>query len=121
MLATGISLWVTTVGYHWVTTADYNCGLPLWVTTRDYQTIQAEPLTFPRDISKELTEILQGLLEKEPDNRMTLEEAMQHPWLKIAAAKPRKPGLKVQVRQSRPQMKLAAIKIGPPPPRCGTT
>ena len=36
-------------------------------------------------------------MEKEPDNRMTLEEAMQHPWLKIAAAKPRKPGLKVQV------------------------
>jgi len=37
------------------------------------------------DISEEARELLKGLLEKDPQKRMTVTEILQHAWLKDAA------------------------------------
>ncbi|CAG0883333.1 unnamed protein product [Darwinula stevensoni] len=42
-----------------------------------------EDLEFPWDPSKELSQLLQGLLEKYPTRRMSLEAVAQHPWVQL--------------------------------------
>ena len=45
--------------------------------------IQNRTLTFPPRIreSPQLVDLLTGMLQKDPDRRMNLEQAMRHPWL----------------------------------------
>ena len=48
-----------------------------------YDEICEAPLKFPRDVfvSNSLKHLLSKLLDKDPDSRMDLIEAMRHPWV----------------------------------------
>eukprot|EP00250_Pteridium_aquilinum_P033073 c5174_g1_i1 orf=535-1746(+) len=46
-----------------------------------YDKIVHEPLCIPNGSSPNLVNLLEGLLRKEPDMRMSLEEVVCHPWL----------------------------------------
>ena len=51
-----------------------------------YSKIRNEPVDFApngsgsQSVSTELVDLLTGLLEKDPRRRLTLEEALAHPW-----------------------------------------
>lgn len=46
-----------------------------------YDKIVHKPLCIPSGASPSLVDLLEGLLRKEPDMRMSLEEVLHHPWL----------------------------------------
>ena len=48
-----------------------------------YNKIRNGPVNFApngSNVSAELVDLLTGLLEKDPRRRLTLEEALRHPW-----------------------------------------
>eukprot|EP01043_Picozoa_sp_COSAG02_P007082 COSAG02_NODE_208_length_29027_cov_27.870230_14_plen_92_part_00 len=48
-----------------------------------YTKIRNDPVNFApngSNVSTELVDLLTGLLEKDPRHRLTLEEALRHPW-----------------------------------------
>lgn len=46
-----------------------------------YRKIINSDLKYPRYLSKEIREFISKLLVRNPEKRMTLKEALQHPWL----------------------------------------
>lgn len=50
-----------------------------------YKTLNTEFL-FPDNISKEAKDLLSRLLEKNPDNRISVRDALNHPWLTRSSA-----------------------------------
>ncbi|CAD8127298.1 unnamed protein product [Paramecium sonneborni] len=65
------------------------------------QKIQYKPLTFPQEewkgISQECKKIVQGLLQKDPEKRMTSFEALNSVWAKKAFRKP----LQIKINQKQ--------------------
>eukprot|EP01126_Amoeba_proteus_P060993 TRINITY_DN813_c0_g2_i2.p1 TRINITY_DN813_c0_g2~~TRINITY_DN813_c0_g2_i2.p1 ORF type:complete len:303 (+),score=58.06 TRINITY_DN813_c0_g2_i2:450-1358(+) len=58
-------------------------GLPPFyseVTSEMYQKIVSGDLVFPQDMSDDICDLLSGLLDRDPDERMGGEEVMDHPW-----------------------------------------
>ncbi|CAM9312051.1 unnamed protein product, partial [Ectocarpus fasciculatus] len=47
-----------------------------------YQKIINDPLVFPHPIDPSLSDLLEHMLEKKPENRYSLDEVIRHPWLK---------------------------------------
>lgn len=47
-----------------------------------YKNIRNTKLTYPEYLSMNLVSFIGGLLKKDPKERMTLEEAMDHVWIK---------------------------------------
>lgn len=47
-----------------------------------YEQIRTAPVSYPEDAPPELVNLLQGLLERDPKKRMTIQQALDHPWLK---------------------------------------
>eukprot|EP00271_Cylindrocystis_brebissonii_P007747 TRINITY_DN21415_c0_g1_i2.p1 TRINITY_DN21415_c0_g1~~TRINITY_DN21415_c0_g1_i2.p1 ORF type:complete len:461 (+),score=78.02 TRINITY_DN21415_c0_g1_i2:193-1575(+) len=46
-----------------------------------YDKIVHEPLELPEHLDQSLADLLRGLLQKDPEKRMSLEDAAQHPWV----------------------------------------
>ncbi|CAO2649599.1 Nn.00g069840.m01.CDS01 [Neocucurbitaria sp. VM-36] len=46
-----------------------------------YQSIRNDPLEFDRECDPELKALLQRLLEKDPEKRITMDEIREHPWV----------------------------------------
>eukprot|EP01018_Ginkgo_biloba_P019594 Gb_25049 [translate_table: standard] len=46
-----------------------------------YDKIVYDPLSLPEDMNPELANLLQGLLCKDPNKRMSLDAAARHPWV----------------------------------------
>ncbi|KAF2750358.1 Pkinase-domain-containing protein [Sporormia fimetaria CBS 119925] len=46
-----------------------------------YEAIRADPLDFDHDPGDDLRDLLQRLLEKDPDKRIKLDELREHPWV----------------------------------------
>jgi len=60
-------------------------GLPPFYSedkTEMYNMILNDELKFPHDMSEEACDFLLGLLEKDPENRMTPAEIQEHQWFK---------------------------------------
>eukprot|EP01124_Arcella_intermedia_P015647 TRINITY_DN221_c0_g1_i2.p1 TRINITY_DN221_c0_g1~~TRINITY_DN221_c0_g1_i2.p1 ORF type:complete len:403 (-),score=95.25 TRINITY_DN221_c0_g1_i2:29-1237(-) len=60
-------------------------GLPPFYSedrTQMYQMILNDDLVFPNDMSDEVCDLLLGLLEKDPRDRITPDEIQEHPWFK---------------------------------------
>ena len=58
--------------------------LPFWDPDSEIYTqmaIQNNPVVFPETFSQDLVDLLQGLLNKEPSQRLTLEQATGHVWV----------------------------------------
>ena len=58
--------------------------LPFWDPESEIYTqmaIQNSPIAFPESFSQSLVDLLQGLLHKDPSQRITLEQASRHMWL----------------------------------------
>lgn len=51
-----------------------------------YERIQRQSLKFPKEISSELQDLLERLLEKDPSSRITIHEIKKHPWLNATPA-----------------------------------
>ncbi|XP_054721335.1 serine/threonine-protein kinase STK11-like [Uloborus diversus] len=47
-----------------------------------YENIGKGEVTIPEDLDKSLQELLSGMLQKDPNSRMTLNEAMDHCWVR---------------------------------------
>jgi aurora kinase len=47
-----------------------------------YRKILSVDLKFPRALSEDVKDFIRRLLIKKPEDRMSLEEALQHPWIK---------------------------------------
>mmetsp|Transcript_1367 Transcript_1367/g.3950 ORF Transcript_1367/g.3950 Transcript_1367/m.3950 type:complete len:583 (+) Transcript_1367:79-1827(+) len=55
-----------------------------YMTKRIFRTIQTEDLDLITDfetVSESAKDLLRGLLDKDPDNRLSATEALKHPWL----------------------------------------
>lgn len=48
-----------------------------------YQKIKKALPTFPQNISKEATDLCSRLLNKNPSERLSLEQVLEHPWVKL--------------------------------------
>ncbi|KAH9872711.1 hypothetical protein J1614_005105 [Plenodomus biglobosus] len=46
-----------------------------------YESIRSDPLEFDTDCNDELKHLLQKLMEKDPQKRITIEEIREHPWV----------------------------------------
>jgi len=64
-----------------------------------FDAIQTENLTFPSPVSEDCADFLSGLLNKDPDQRLSLEEAVAHPWLEMAK----------DVREKRPSLPAVSV------------
>ncbi|EFN56955.1 hypothetical protein CHLNCDRAFT_143521 [Chlorella variabilis] len=55
-----------------------------------FEVVQTQPVTFPADLaaSEELRGLLLGMLEKDPEKRLSLAQVMAHPWLMAGGALP---------------------------------
>ncbi|XP_057332449.1 serine/threonine-protein kinase STK11 [Microplitis mediator] len=70
----------------------WSCGVTLYnITTgiypfegdniyKLYENIGKGEYTIPKDVENSLTTLLEGMLQKEPDKRFTLQEIRRHPW-----------------------------------------
>lgn len=47
-----------------------------------YRKILNVDLKFPRALSEDVKDFIRRLLIKKPEDRMSLEEALEHPWIK---------------------------------------
>jgi calcium/calmodulin-dependent protein kinase kinase 2 len=59
-------------------------ALPFWEPESEIFTqmaIQNKPVAFPESFSNEVKEFLGGVLEKDPERRISLEQILTHPWL----------------------------------------
>lgn len=48
-----------------------------------YERIQRQMLKFPREVTPELKDLIQRMLEKNPSKRITIPEIKKHPWCKL--------------------------------------
>jgi serine/threonine protein kinase len=58
--------------------------LPFWENESEIYTqmaIQNNPVVFPSTFSNEVVDLLQGLLNKDPIQRISLQQTISHPWL----------------------------------------
>ena len=44
-------------------------------------------------VSGAARDLLRGLLERDPDARLTPKQALEHPWIKASSSRPAKPGV----------------------------
>ena len=47
-----------------------------------YRNIKTTNITYPEHLSKEIVHFISSLLKVKPEDRMSLENALDHPWLK---------------------------------------
>ena len=52
--------------------------------------VDDDPFPLPGPVSDELNDLLRGLLEKDPDKRLTLPAVLAHPWVSAQASAPRR-------------------------------
>jgi serine/threonine protein kinase len=81
-------LWSCGVALYWLLT-----GAPPWTGRNHFQLfeqIKRGDYTLPDGLSLECQDFLKKLLTVDPDRRMTIEEAFEHPWL-AAGPKPKFP------------------------------
>jgi serine/threonine protein kinase len=50
--------------------------------------------TIPTFVSSDCKSLIQGMMKVNPTDRMTIEEILEHPWLKLAQSVPTKPSFK---------------------------
>ena len=78
----------------------WSCGVILFaMVTGEYpwnlknqammmQQISSAEYTIPKDVSDKAQDLIRKMLQRDPKDRITMEEALQHPWLRIASSAP---------------------------------
>lgn len=85
----GVSLYVMVFGRLPFFTFD-DTGYYLTQLVKVSRMIQNDPVEFPAEISisSELRDLLEKVMDKNPDDRLTIEQVLDHPWVKSAGYDP---------------------------------